>query len=113
MARTYLHHVPPIEIAGTWRNRGRGPHDDVEVRVAYGLLHLDTVVHFLHGIELTAFALWKKEDEWVVMLKGQGPRKPMIAWLHAPTFKDALVMAATACDSSHVDWAVAKPRKKP
>lgn len=97
------------KVTGEWRPDGKGPHDDVEVRVAYGLHHLDKVVLFLCGVELTHFSLFKKRDGWLVMLKGVGPRHPMIAWMHAKTFKEALVVVATTCDSSHVDWRIEDP----
>lgn len=111
MGTTYLHHCPPIEIDGTFRNPGKGPHTDVEVRVAYSLRHLETLVRFLGGVDLTTVSLFKKPDGWLVMLKGIGPRHPMIAWMHGATFAQALEILATSCDSSHVDWGIEGPKK--
>lgn len=102
---------PPTNVGGKWRKQGKGPHTDVEVRAAYGLYHLAANVEYLSRVELTTFALFKRDDGWLVMLKGQGPRRPMIAWLHAPTFKAALVLATTSVDSAHVEWRVEVQKK--
>lgn len=109
---TFDGYEPPINIAGTWRSAGKGPDTDLEVRIGYGLMHMDRNADFLHGIQLTHYSMFRVDDGWLVMLKGKGPRKPYIAWIHGPTFKAAMVAATTSIDSGHVDWRVEKPRKE-
>lgn len=104
---------PPIKIGGRWRPAGKGPHDDVEIRVAYSFIHLPNAVFLLDGVSLTDFSLMKREDGWLVMLKGTRRGVKKIAWLHAKTWKEAVTLAATATDSQHTPWADPKPPKRP
>lgn len=101
---------PPIKIGGEWRPPGKGPHDDLEVRVAYALRHGDKLAEFLAGLELTQMTLFKQEDGWLVMLKGKRPGAKRVAFMQARTFADGLVWAATALDTNRVPWRVDKPR---
>lgn len=112
MAHTVLNDRPPIKIGGEWRTQGKGPHDDLEVRVAYSLRHGPALCSFLAGLELTQMSLFKREDGWLVMLKGERPGKQRVAFLNASTFEGALVLAATALDSGNVPWKVDVPWPK-
>lgn len=104
MPHTVLAGWPPIKIGGSWRPPGQGPHDDVEVRVAYSLRHGEALCHFLAGVELTQMSVFKREDGWLLMLKGDRRGKKLVAFLNAGTFQDALVLAATTMDTNRVPW---------
>lgn len=103
---------PPIKIGGEWRTRGRGPHDDLEVRVAYSLRHGETLCGFLAGVELTQLTFFKKPEGWLIMLKGKRGRDKRVAFLNAFTFEGALVLAATAMDSGDIPWKKDNPPPK-
>lgn len=103
---------PPIKIGSEWRPAGRGPHDDLEVRVAYSLRHAETLCGFLAGVELTQFSLFKRSYGWLLMLKGKRGRKELVAFRPATTFPGALVLAATSLDSGDVPWQADKPKPK-
>lgn len=100
---------PPIKIAGKWQGAGKGPSIDLETRVAYGFVHAPDKALKLANVELTHFSLIRKRDGWLVMLKGERPRMTVVAFLHGPTYRDALVLAVTALDSNHVPWRESKP----
>lgn len=53
--RTVINARPPIKIEGHFRRQGKGPHTDVEVRVAYGLIHLPATIFMIDDITLTKF----------------------------------------------------------
>ncbi len=112
MPHTVLNGWPPIKIGGEWRPPGQGPHSDVEVRVAYSLFHAEANAFFLDGVVLTQLGMFKKDDGWLLLLKGTRKRKKLKAWLHARTWRDALVLAATCLDCSHITWTVDSPPPK-
>lgn len=112
METTLLAGKPAIKIAGEWRTPGKGPHSDVEVRVAYSLFHAETNAFFLDGVVLTQMGMFKKDDGWLLLLKGTRKKKKLKAWLHAPTWRDALVLAATCLDSCHLNWTIDAPLPK-
>lgn len=101
---------PPIKNGREWRPNGQGPHDDLEVRVAYSLRHGETLVGFLADLALTQFTLFRKEDGWLIMLKAERGKKKRVAFMNASTFSGALVLAATAMDSGNVPWKEDTPR---
>lgn len=109
---TNLAGKPPIKIGGRWRPLGKGPHDDLEVRVAYSLRHGETLCGFLAGVELTQFTLFKREDGWLVMLKGVRVGRKVVAFLNAADFSGALVLAATSMDTARVPWKKDNPPPK-
>ena len=109
---TVLAGAPSIKIDGEWRPQGKGPHDDVEVRVAYSLRHGETLCRFLSGVELTQLTFFKKPEGWLLMLKGTRGKKKLVAFLMAFTFADALVMAATTMDTGKVPWGPDNPPPK-
>lgn len=112
MAGTKLHHRPPIKIGGKFRSPGKGPHTDVEVRVAYSLLHAETLAYMLDGVTLTHWQIMARDDGYLVMFKGVRKGKKLIAFLDAPTWSDAMVISATTLDSGHVPWKRPKPWPK-
>lgn len=109
---TGKHRQPSIEIDGAWRTQGRGPHDDPEVRTAYSLLHAETLVFFLTGMELTHFSIIKREADYLVMLKGKRKGVKYVAFLNAATFQGACVLAATSLDSGYLSWKLDTPLPK-
>ncbi len=106
---TLLAGKPPIKIGGEWRPIGKGPHDDVEVRVAYSLLHLPTLLSQLDDVALTEMRLTVRKQSILVMLKGVRKGRPLVAWFAQETWRDALTLVATCADSGHADWRVDKP----
>lgn len=110
MPELVVYGAPPMKIGGELRPPGKGPHDDVEVRVAYSLRHGDVLCAFLAGLELTQMSLFKREDGWLVMLKGERGKKKRVAFMNAGTFADALVLVATSLDTNSVPWREDKPR---
>lgn len=109
MCELPVYGAPAIKIAGEWRTQGQGPHDDVEVRVAYALRHGEVLCSFLAGVELTQLTLFKQEDGWLLMLKGERGKKKLVAFLNATTYSDALVMAATTMDTNRTPWRPDRP----
>lgn len=112
MERLPVHGAPAIKVAGEYRPAGRGPHDDIEVRVAYSLRHGAVLCEFLADLELTQLSLFKQEDGWLVMLKAKRGKRKRVAFMQAADFSDALVIAATSLDTNRVPWKVDKPRPK-
>jgi len=96
--------LPPSKDGRPWRPPGKGPHDDREVRLAYGLVHLPAVAHFLDGVELQEMRLTLVEEGYRVMLKGKRGNQPKVAFLYANSWKDALILVATTLDSGHSVW---------
>lgn len=112
MEGTRVRRRPAPNGAGEWRPGGKGPHSDVEVRVAYGLFHAETNAFFLDGVVLTQMGMFKKDDGWLLLLKGTRGKRKLKAWLHAVTWRDALVLAATCLDSAHLNWQTDTPPPK-
>ncbi len=109
MLTTTLPGRPPIKIGGEWRPNGKGPHLDVEVRVAYAILHAQTLTQYLDGVTLTQLRVTPKRDHVLVMLKGTRKGKPLVAWFGQPTWREALTLVATCMDSGHVEWRIDEP----
>ena len=101
---TILHGRPPIEIGGEWRTKGQSPQEDVEVRVAYSLLNLESNVHYHDNVILTQFRVSKTKEGWYVMLKGTRRGKKLVAFLGADDYRDAVTIAATSTDCQYVPW---------
>lgn len=104
---------PPIKIGGEWRPKGKGPHDDVEIRVAYGMFHAPTTAAMMDGVSLHHCWMSQVDDQWRVMLKGTRRGKPMVAFFYGPSWRDAIVLMVTSLDSGHAAWRTdTKPPKK-
>lgn len=102
--------APPLsKLTGKWRRPGKGPHTDVEVRVAYAFVHAPHLAWLMDDVELTHFSMIKKKDGWLVMLKGERPKMTVVAFIHGKTYREAMVTAVTTLDSGHVPWAESKP----
>jgi len=101
---TVLAGNPPIKIGREFRPRGQGPHDDVEVRVAYALLHAEALAFFLTGVVLREWRVVALADRYYVMLKGKRKGKFVVAFIHANTWRDAMVCAATTLDTDSATW---------
>ncbi len=95
---------PPIKIAGGWEPIGQGPIMDLERRVAYGLLNLPANALSQDTVDLHEFRMIPREDGWLIMLKGKRGDRKLIAWIHGPTWGEALLAATTSVDSGHVPW---------
>ena len=101
---TILDGRPPIKIGGEWRSQGKGPHDDVEVRVAYSLFHAEANAFFLSGVKLTQMSVFAKPDGYLLLLKGKRGKKKLKAWLHADSWRAALTLGSTCLDCDRVPW---------
>lgn len=82
---------------------------DLEKRVAYGLMHVPANTLSQDGVELTEFRMIPTEDGWLVMLKGTRRGAKLIAFVHAPEWRDALRTTTTMLDSKHIPWRREKP----
>lgn len=109
MVETKAAGSPLSKLTGKWRPDGAGPDTSLEARVAYGLVQAPAKAQWLSNVELTHFSFIKKKDGWLVMLKGERPRMPVVAFMHGETFLEAMVTAVTALDSGHVPWKESKP----
>lgn len=101
---------PPIKIGGEWRTRGQGPQADVEVRVAYSVFHAEANALHVGGVLLTQLSMFKRDDGWLLLLKGTRGERKLKSWIHAETFRGALTLAATSLDCAHVTWSTDHPR---
>lgn len=95
---------PQTKVSGTWRTPGKGPHDDVEVRVAYGLVHAPATALFLEGVELREFRITSTAEGARIMLKAKRGKMHVVAFFNADSWRDAIVLALTSLDSQHVVW---------
>lgn len=95
---------PPFKNGGTWRTQGKGPHDDVEQRVAYGLFHTPTVARFLDGVDIRELRVTFIGDEWRLMLKGRRGTRHLVCFFYAPGWREAYTLMVTSLDSGHVVW---------
>lgn len=93
-----------IKIDGAWRTEGKGPHDDIEVRVAYSFLHGPTLVAFLQGVELEAVWLTIERTGWRMTFKGARAGKHLAAYLHGDSFSEVVTLAATTLDLGKLVW---------
>lgn len=104
MPHTVLAGWPPIKIGGEWRPMGKGPHDDVEVRVAYSLVHAPTLAKFLSDVDLQAMWLTIETGGWRLTLKGRRRGKPVVAYFHERNFRDVVTLASTTLDCGRATW---------
>lgn len=104
MKQTVLAGQPPIKIGGEWRPPGKGPHDDVEVRVCYSFLHAPTLAKFLSNVDLQAMWLMVEDGGWRLTLKGRRRGKPVVAYFHERNLRDVVTLAATTLDCARVTW---------
>lgn len=100
---------PAIKIAGEWGPLGKGPYVELERRVAYGLMHVPANALSQDGVILSEFRLIPTDDGWLVMLKGTRKGSKLVAFIHAPTWRDALRTTTTAVDSGHLSWRPERP----
>lgn len=112
---TLLAGRPPIKIGGEWRPRGKGPHDDVEVRVAYTIFHTDVLSSFLYGVDVSELRITNLGDVWRLMLKGDRKRQPVIAFFYAETWQGLFTLMATSLDSGAATFYqdIYPPKSKP
>jgi len=96
--------APPLNNGGEYRTQGKGPHDDVEVRVAYGLTHAPRHAKWTQNVELREFRITDIGGSWRVMLKGRRKGKAMVAFFNAETWRDAIALSVTSLDTGYVTW---------
>jgi len=83
---------------------GKGPHGDLEVRVAYGLFQTPYLVERLAGVDLQEMRLSVNRGEWRVLLKGTRRKRFVIAYFYAPTWREVLTQLVTMADSGFIPW---------
>jgi len=101
---------PAIKIAGEWEPPGKGPDVDLERRVAYGLMHIPANALSQDLVTLTEFRMIPRDGGWLVMLKGTRRGKKLVAFIHGPTWRDAMRTATTSVDCGHAVWREDKPK---
>lgn len=95
---------PPFKNGREYRRRGKGPHDDVEVRVAYALNNAETLARFLDGVNLQEFRVTAMELGYRVMLKGRRGPNPVVAYFHEETWRAAVRFAMSMLDTARTNW---------
>lgn len=101
---TLQDHPSPFKNGGQWRTQGKGPHDDLEVRVAYALVNAETIARFLDGVLLQEFRLTALELGYRVMLKGMRGGKPVVAYFYEEAWRDVVRLAVTSLDTARATW---------
>lgn len=95
---------PPLNNGSEYRTQGKGPHDDVEVRVAYGLTHAARHAKWTQNVELREFRITAVDDGCWVMLKGRRNGTKLVAHFNAGDWKDAIALCVTCLDTGRVSW---------
>ncbi len=95
---------PPTEVAGKWRSPGRGPSDDLDLRVGYGLANMPGTARKTSGLAFREFRITEVEDGWLAMVKGDKGRRPVVAFAYAETYRDALLLGLTLLDTGRCWW---------
>ncbi len=104
MLGSVLTQQPPIKIGGRWLPIGKGPHDSLEVRVAYGLCCTPVLVRDLNGVELQEMRLSTNRSEWRLLLKGVRRKRYVIAYFYAPSWREVLTEMVTLADTANIPW---------
>lgn len=84
---------------------------NLEERVAAGMMDLVKNCFFMHAVEITEVKIMKREQGWLLILKGARSGQKLVAFFNAKRFHEALLTCVTAADCNHVDWKV--PKKPP
>lgn len=67
---------------------------------------------YMHAVDVTEMRVMRREDGWLLMLKGERRGEQLVSFMNAARFSDALVFAATAADCGYLTWYVDKYPKK-
>lgn len=82
--------------AESWRGKER--------RAARGLLALVQNASYMYAVQVYDVRFTRRDEGWLVMVKGKRYGAYLIAFFNAPRFAEALIYVATSMDSKHVDW---------
>lgn len=104
MSRGPTRPAPSIKIDGAWRPRGKGPHDDREVRMAYALCHTPTLTKLLSGVDFTELRVTKLAEVYRVMVKGKRGKRYLVSFFYGGTIVEALMSALTHLDTGYAHW---------
>lgn len=81
----------------------------LEERVAAGILDLVKNVFYMDAVDLTELRVLKRDDGWLVILKGKREGQKLVAFFNADRFVDALAFAATSTDHGKSRWHLDRP----
>jgi len=95
---------PLCKLSGEWRTQGKGPHTDVEVRVAYGLFHTVTLAKLLDGVDVHELRISAVRSGWRLMLKGTRGGEPLASYFYAGQWRDLITLMATSLDIGYTSW---------
>lgn len=83
---------------------GKGPHDDREVRLGYGLKSAEALVALMAGVRLREVRFTEVEDGWRAMFKGDLKGKPVVAYAYHDTYAAVLMFSITSLDLGRLSW---------
>lgn len=78
--------------------------DEQENRIAAALLDLVKNTFFMDAVLITEVRIAKKEDGWLVMVKGDRGGRHLVAFYPAQTYDAAMIEAATSADCQKTAW---------
>ncbi len=96
--------APPSKAGRALKSEGKGPHDDIEVRVAYVLNHAPALSDWVANVELREFRVNVLPTGFRVMLKGRRKGEPVVAFFNEATWAQVIATAATSLDSRAAVW---------
>lgn len=87
--------------------------DEQENRVAAALLDLVKNTYFMDAVVITEVRIAKREEGWLVMVKGDRGGRHLVAFYSARTYDAAVIEASTTADCGKATWLPDKwpPRK--
>ncbi len=104
MVRPLAGSKPPSKDGRGLAAPGRGPHDDIEVRVAYILNHAPALTSWVSDVVLKEFRVSVLKDGYRVMVKGKRRKEHVVAFFNADTWSQVLATATTSLDTHYAVW---------
>jgi len=96
------------DAAATTRQRSPDLRE-VDVRTGLSVLDLVKTLAYMDAVELEQLRITKKEDGWLLMLKGTFRNQKRIAFVSARRFEDVLQQAVTSADCGYLHWKEDRP----
>lgn len=82
---------------------------ELQRRIAICLLDLEKELLYKDGVQLHQFRMTKKEDAWLLMLKGDRKGRRLIAFVAADSFAATLIEGVTSSDCGYIRWRDDRP----